>query len=85
MAARFRTLNLIDEFNREALAIEVDTSMPSARVIRTLEQVKGWRPLPQSIRVDNGTRPNWPKPLGTDVQFQGRLTMEHLNLRRIFH
>lgn len=51
---QFRTLNLIDEFNREALAIEVDTSMPSARVIRTLEQVKGWRPLPQSIRVDNG-------------------------------
>lgn len=51
---QFRTLNLIDEFNREALAIEVDTSMPSARVIRLLEQVKGWRPLPQSIRVDNG-------------------------------
>jgi putative transposase len=51
---QFRTLNLIDEFNREALAIEVDTSMPSARVIRVLEQVKSWRLLPQSIRVDNG-------------------------------
>ena len=51
---QFRTLNLIDEFNREALAIEVDTSMPSARVIRVLEQVKSWRALPQSIRVDNG-------------------------------
>jgi putative transposase len=51
---QFRTLNLIDEFNREALAIEVDTSMPSTRVIRVLEQVKSWRTLPQSIRVDNG-------------------------------
>lgn len=37
---QFRTLNLIDEFNREALAIEVDTSMPSTRVIRVLEQVQ---------------------------------------------
>lgn len=51
---QFRTLNLIDEFNREALAIEVDTSMPSLRVIRVLEHVKQWRQLPQSIRVDNG-------------------------------
>ena len=51
---QFRTLNLIDEFNREALAIEIDTSMPSARVIRVLEQVRAWRPLPRSIRVDNG-------------------------------
>jgi putative transposase len=51
---QFRTLNLIDEFNREALVIEIDTSMPSARVIRVLEQVRSWRPLPRSIRVDNG-------------------------------
>jgi putative transposase len=50
----FRTLNLIDEFNREVLAIEVDTSLPSARVIRVLKQLSEWRPLPQSIRVDNG-------------------------------
>lgn len=44
----FRTLNLIDEFNREVLAIEVDTSLPSARVIRVLNK-SAWRPLPQSI------------------------------------
>ena len=50
----FRALNIIDEFNREVLAIEVDTSLPSERVIRVLDQIKAWRPLPRSIRVDNG-------------------------------
>ncbi len=50
----FRTLNLIDEFNREVLAIEIDLPLPAERVIRVLEQVKVWRCLPLSIRVDNG-------------------------------
>lgn len=50
----FRTLNLIDEFNREALAIEIDLSLPAERVIRVLDQVKDWRALPMMIRVDNG-------------------------------
>ena len=40
---RFRTLNIIDEFNREALGIEVDVSIASERVIRTLEQIIEWR------------------------------------------
>ena len=51
---RFRTLNIIDEGVREALAIEVDTSLPTARVIRVLEQLAESRPLPRQIRVDNG-------------------------------
>ena len=51
---RFRTLNVIDEGVREALAIEVDTSLPAERVIRVLEQLKESRPLPRQIRVDNG-------------------------------
>ena len=50
----FRTLNLMDDFNREALAIEVDTSLPAERVIRVLEQVTEWRGTPERIRVDNG-------------------------------
>ena len=50
---RFRTLNVIDEGVREALAIEVDTSLPAERVIRVLEQLKESRPLPRQIRVDN--------------------------------
>jgi putative transposase len=51
---RFRTLNVVDEGTREALAIEVDTSLPAERVIRVLEQIKDSRPLPKQIRVDNG-------------------------------
>jgi len=51
---KFRTLNLMDDFNREALAIEVDTSLPAERVIRVLEQVIDWRGKPTRIRVDNG-------------------------------
>lgn len=35
---RFRTFNLVDDFNREALAIEVDLNLPAARVIRVLER-----------------------------------------------
>jgi putative transposase len=51
---KFRTLNLMDDYNREALAIEVDTSLPAERVIRVLDQVTEWRGKPNRIRVDNG-------------------------------
>jgi putative transposase len=51
---RFRTLNVLDEAVREALAIEVDTSLPAARVVRVLEQLEAWRGLPKAIRLDNG-------------------------------
>jgi putative transposase len=51
---RFRTLNIIDDYNREALAIEVDTSLPAARVKRVLEEVIAWRGKPAQIRTDNG-------------------------------
>jgi putative transposase len=50
----FRTLNVIDDFNREALWIEVDTSLPAERVVRALEQLLHWRGKPTSIRMDNG-------------------------------
>ena len=49
-----RTFNVIDDYNREGLAIDVDLSMPSARVIRSLEQVIEWRGKPSAIRCDNG-------------------------------
>ncbi len=38
-----RVFNVIDDFNREALGIDVDFSLPSERVIRTLKQIIGWR------------------------------------------
>jgi putative transposase len=51
---KFRVLNLLDDFNREALAIEVDTSLRAERVVRVLEQIIQWRGKPERIRVDNG-------------------------------
>jgi putative transposase len=50
----FRLFNVIDDFNREALGIEVDFSLPSARIIRALDQIIEWRGRPMSIRCDNG-------------------------------
>ena len=50
----YRLLNVIDDFNREGLAIEADFSLPSERVIRVLEQVMEWRGKPKAIRCDNG-------------------------------
>lgn len=49
-----RTFNVIDDYNREGLAIDVDLSLPSQRVIRSLEQVIEWRGKPAAIRLDNG-------------------------------
>ena len=49
-----RTFNVLDDYNREGLAIEVDLSLPSQRVIRALEQVIEWRGRPDAIRLDNG-------------------------------
>ena len=49
-----RLLNVIDDFNRQVLWIEVDTSLPALRVIRVLEQLADSRGLPGMIRVDNG-------------------------------
>jgi putative transposase len=51
---RFRTLGVIDTCTREALAIEVDTSLPSARVVRVLDQLITERGRPTEIVLDNG-------------------------------
>jgi len=50
----FRTFNVLDDYNRECLGIEVDFSLPSLRVIRTLENIIEWRGKPNAIRCDNG-------------------------------
>jgi putative transposase len=51
---RFRTLNIVDDYTRECLAIEVDTSLGGVRVVRVLEELKQRRGLPRQIRSDNG-------------------------------
>jgi putative transposase len=51
---RFRTLNILDEGVREALKIVIDTSIPSGRLVRELDQLVTWRGRPEAIRCDNG-------------------------------
>jgi len=50
----FRLFNVIDDFNREALGMEVDFSMSAERVIRELRQIIQWRGKSSVIRCDNG-------------------------------
>ena len=50
----FRLFNVLDDFNREGLGIEVDLSLPTTRVIRALDQIIEWRDKPSVIRCDNG-------------------------------
>jgi putative transposase len=50
----FRTLNVLDTYSREALAIEVDTSLPGLRVTRVLDRVGSERGFPETVVIDNG-------------------------------
>ncbi len=71
---RFRTLNVLDDCNREALVIEIATSISAKRVTRTLEQLIDWRGKPASIRVDNG-------PEFTSADFTGWCKKEEISIR----
>jgi putative transposase len=51
---RIRLFTVVDVFTREALAIEVDTSLPGARVVRVLERLAAQRGAPGEIVLDNG-------------------------------
>lgn len=51
---RFRTFNAVDDFNREALAIEIDFKLPAQRVIRVLDRIAYSRGYPLKLRMDNG-------------------------------
>jgi len=50
----YRTLNVLDDFSREGLAIEVDHSLPSVRVTRVLDRIAEERGYPRKLRSDNG-------------------------------
>ena len=50
----FRTLNVVDDFTRECLAIEVDTSLPGMRVCRVLDRIAAERGRPAELLMDNG-------------------------------
>jgi putative transposase len=70
-----RTLNVLDDFNREGLGIEVDFSLPAERVVRNLNRINEWRGKPQIIRVDNGPEyisgklMAWAQKTGIHIQY----------------
>jgi len=72
---KFRLLNIVDDYNREMLAMEVDTSLPASRVIRALDVLKEFRGLPLKIRMDNGPEfishklDEWAKENGVELLF----------------
>jgi len=72
---KFRTFNVIDDYNREGLAIDADLSLPAPRVIRSLEQLLEWREKPDAIRCDNGPEycsaelQNWAEKKGIELLF----------------
>lgn len=51
---KFRTINILDNFSRASLGIEIDTSLPSQKVIDVLNRIKVLRGLPKEIIVDSG-------------------------------
>lgn len=70
-----RLFNVIDDYNREGLAIEVDFSLPAERVVRTLNQIIEWRGQPAMIRCDNGPEyisamlQAWAKQRGIRIEY----------------
>lgn len=72
---RFRTFNVVDDFNREALQIEIDTSITSERLVRIFERLQSERGLPQVLRTDNGPEflgeafTSWAKNAGMAIQY----------------
>ena len=52
---KYRILNVLDQYTRESLAMEIDTSLPGERVVRVLNRICEERGLPKRIRMDNGT------------------------------
>jgi len=68
----FRAFTLIDDFNREGLAIEADTSLRAERLIRVFERLEHERGLPDILRVDNGP------------EFLAQAFVQWLNQRGVF-
>jgi len=72
---RFRTFNVVDDFNREALAIEVDLNLPAVRIIRVLDRIADWRGYPAKLRMDNGPEfialatADWAEEHDVDLEF----------------
>ena len=72
---RFCTFNVVDDYNREALAIEVDLNLPSQRIIRVPDRIALTRGYPVKMRMDNGpelistTMAEWAEEYSVDLEF----------------
>jgi putative transposase len=72
---KLRTLNVVDAFTRECLAIEADASLPAARVVRVLDKLVWQYGLPETFRIDNGpefistTLDAWASQHGVKLEF----------------
>lgn len=72
---RVRGLTIVDCFTREAPAIEVDTSLPRARVVRVLDDLSTQRGLPETLLMDNGPEltsrvlDQWAYERGVELRF----------------
>lgn len=78
-----RTFNVMDDYNREGLGIEVDTSLPAARVVRSLEQIIEWRGKPAALRCDNG--PEYLSQTLVDWANQHRITLLYIQPAECIH
>ena len=84
----FRTLNIVDDFTRECVAIEVDRSLPGLRVTRVLDRLAAAVGLPQTIVVDNGpefagrTLDAWAYWTGRDAALHSTGQTDRERLRR---
>lgn len=72
---RFRTFNVVDDYNREALASEIDLNIPAQRVVRVLARIVANRGYPLKMRMDNGpelvslTLAQWAEEHGVMLEF----------------
>ncbi|WP_239324382.1 DDE-type integrase/transposase/recombinase [Snodgrassella gandavensis] len=70
----FRTFNVIDDFNHEALDIDITVSLPAGRITRYLDKLAEYHGYPLKIRVDNeseftgNTFTNWAKSRGITIR-----------------
>jgi putative transposase len=51
---KVRILNIIDDYNREALMVQAEHSHSGHTVVKAIEQITNWRGKPFEIRCDNG-------------------------------
>ena len=72
---RFRIFNVVDDFNREALAIEIDLNIPAQRVIRVLDRIVANRGYPLKMRMDNG-----PKNMACNSNLSSRVNQHRMLL-----